>query len=99
MLQAVHRKGTRRTVPEDLSDPGLLGAGEHSGRHRSRRRTCGPANPFCSSAALVGSIVALTGQARESVPEYAADAARPSWREEGHWRIAKPGAIGGLVGA
>jgi hypothetical protein len=84
MLQAVHRNGPRRTIPEDLSDPGLLGAGEHSGRYRSRRRTCGPANPFGPSAALVDSIVALTGQSRESVPEYGADAARPSRREEGH---------------
>jgi len=36
MLQAVHRKGPRRTLPEDLSDPGLLGAGEHGGRYRIR---------------------------------------------------------------
>ena len=43
MLQAVHRKGPRRTLPEDLSDPGLLGAGEHGGRYRSRTATGGPA--------------------------------------------------------
>jgi hypothetical protein len=30
-LQAVRRKGPRRVPPEDLSDPGLLGTGEHGG--------------------------------------------------------------------
>ena len=92
MLQTVHRKGPRRTIAEDLSDPVLLRAGEHGGRYRSRRRPCGPANPVCPSTALVDSIVAPTSQSRESVreyapeyaPEYATDAARPSWREEGH---------------
>jgi hypothetical protein len=42
MLQAVHRKGPRRTLPEDLSDPGLLGAGEHGGRYRIRTVPRGP---------------------------------------------------------
>ena len=31
MLQAVRRKSPRSVTPEDLSDPSLLGAGEHGG--------------------------------------------------------------------
>ena len=58
MLQAIHRKGPRRTIAEDLSNPGFLRAGEHSGRYRSRRRPRGPPNPFFPSTALVDSIVA-----------------------------------------
>jgi hypothetical protein len=42
MLQAVHRKAPRRTLPEDLSDPGLLGSGEHGGRYRIRTVPRGP---------------------------------------------------------
>ena len=29
MLQAICRKRPRQVMPEDVSDPGLLGAGEH----------------------------------------------------------------------
>ena len=31
MLQAIHLDSPRQVIPEDLSDPGLLGAGEHGG--------------------------------------------------------------------
>ncbi len=29
MLQAIRRRSPRRVTPEDLSDPSLLGAGQH----------------------------------------------------------------------
>src|SRR5260370_33902245 len=54
MLQAVHREGPRRTIPEDLLDPGLLGAGEHSGRYRSRRAPRGPVTTAAATPLVWG---------------------------------------------
>jgi hypothetical protein len=45
MLQAVHRKGPRRVIPEDASDPSLLGAGEHGRGYRSRMPGTWPDSP------------------------------------------------------
>src|SRR6266478_9217154 len=42
MLQAVRLDGPRRMIAEDLSDPSLLGTGEHGGRYRSRTAPRGP---------------------------------------------------------
>jgi hypothetical protein len=50
MLQAVRRKGPRPVIPEDLSDPSLLGAGEHGGRYRSRTASRGPVAGTFSTA-------------------------------------------------
>src|SRR5258706_2726957 len=36
MREAIHRKGRRRTIPEDPSEPDLPGGGQHNGRYRSR---------------------------------------------------------------
>ncbi len=47
MLEAICRKRPRRVIPEDLSDPNLLGAGEHGGRYRSRMPGTWPASPAC----------------------------------------------------
>ena len=41
--QAICRRRPRRITPENLSDPGLLGAGEHGAGYRSRLRMSGPA--------------------------------------------------------
>src|SRR5260370_35164007 len=49
MAQAVRRKGPRRTIPEDLPDPGLLWGGEHGGRYRSRTAPRGPVTVRVSS--------------------------------------------------
>src|SRR5689334_21772625 len=43
MLQAERLDGPRQMIPEDLSDPSFLGAGEHGGRYRSRTASRGPA--------------------------------------------------------
>ena len=47
MLPAVHLSQPGRTALNDVSDPGLLGAGEHGGAYRSRSQRGGPEPPVC----------------------------------------------------
>jgi len=42
MIQAIRLDGPRRVIPKDVSDPSLLGTGEHGGRYRSRTAPRGP---------------------------------------------------------
>jgi hypothetical protein len=41
MLQAVHLDGPRRVIPEDLSNPSLLGTGEHGAAIVTERAAMG----------------------------------------------------------
>jgi hypothetical protein len=52
MLQAVRRTGPRRMTPEDISDPSLLRARNHSGRYRSRTAPSGPVARRCRRGIL-----------------------------------------------
>jgi len=76
MLQAICRKRPRRVIPEDLSDPSLLGAGEHGADYRSRTRTSGPAPPVAiqlPGAPDASSLASTSGRAARDWPSSRAD--------------------------
>jgi len=60
MLQAERLDGPRQVIPEDLSDPSFLGAGEHGGRYRSRSAPRGPVRVSSPRHALRRDCAALT---------------------------------------